>query len=138
LIAGRGSVPTVLVQQGTLRVGDPFIAGQVFGKVRAMFDDRGQAVTEVGPATPVEILGLQGVPQAGDTFQVVADITRAQSISSHRQQLTRQNALLSSTKRGIEALGEREIKSCSSSSKQTCKVLSKFSSQRFRNFQPTR
>jgi len=107
---GRGSVPTVLVQQGTLRIGDPFIAGQVFGKVRAMFDDRGQAVTEVGPATPVEILGLQGVPQAGDTFQVVADITRAQSISSHRQQLTRQNALLSSTKRGIEALGEREIK----------------------------
>ncbi len=107
---GRGSVPTVLVQQGTLRVGDPVIAGQVFGKVRAMFDDRGQSVAEAAPATPVEVLGLQGVPQAGDSFQVVADITRAQSISQHRQQLTRQNALLASTKRGIEALGEREVK----------------------------
>src|ERR671916_247224 len=62
---GRGAVATVLVQQGTLRVGDPFIVGQIFGKVRAMFDDRGQLVTEVGPATPVEVLGMQGVPQAG-------------------------------------------------------------------------
>ena len=107
---GRGSVPTVLVQQGTLRVGDPFIVGQVFGKVRAMFDDRGKAVEEAGPATPVEVLGLQGVPQAGDTFQVVADISRAQGISSHRQQISRQSALLQSTKRGIEALGVQEIK----------------------------
>src|SRR5256885_13409746 len=82
---GRGSVATVLVQQGTLRVHDPFIVGQIFGKVRAMFDDKGQAVTEVGPATPVEVLGLQGVPQAGESFQVVADITKAQSISHHRQ-----------------------------------------------------
>lgn len=107
---GRGAVATVLVQQGTLHVHDPFIAGQVFGKVRAMFDDRGNAVEEVGPSTPVEVLGLQGVPQAGDTFQVVADITRAQSISDHRQQLARQSALLQSTKRGIEALGQKEVK----------------------------
>jgi translation initiation factor IF-2 len=107
---GRGSVATVLVQQGTLRVHDPFIAGQVHGKVRAMFDDRGNAVSEVGPSTPVEVLGLQGVPQAGDTFQVVADIARAQSISEHRQQLARQSTLLQTTKRGIEALGEKEVK----------------------------
>ncbi len=107
---GRGAVATVLVQQGTLRIGDPFIVGQIFGKVRAMFNDRGEAVTEVGPATPVEVLGLQGVPQAGESFQVVADVTRAQQISHHRQMLTRQNALLQTTKRGIEALGETEVK----------------------------
>ncbi len=107
---GRGPVATVLVQQGTLRVGDPFIAGQIYGKVRAMFDDRGKSVTEAAPATPVEVLGLQAVPQAGDSLQVVSDITRAQSISQHRQQLQRQTTLLQSTKRGIEALGEREIK----------------------------
>jgi translation initiation factor IF-2 len=107
---GRGSVATVLVQQGTLRVGDPFIVGQIFGKVRAMFDDRGQPVTEAGPATPVEVLGLQGVPQAGETFQVVADITKAQQISHHRQMISRQNTLAQSTKRGIEALGQTEVK----------------------------
>ncbi|HEY9403764.1 MAG TPA: translation initiation factor IF-2, partial [Pyrinomonadaceae bacterium] len=107
---GRGSVATVLVQQGTLRVHDPFIAGQVFGKVRAMFDDKGTSITEAGPATPVEVLGLQGVPQAGESFQVVDDITRAQNISEHRQMVTRQNTLLQTTKRGIEALGEKEVK----------------------------
>jgi translation initiation factor IF-2 len=107
---GRGSVATVLVQQGTLRVHDPFIVGQIFGKVRAMFDDRGQAITEAGPAMPVEVLGLQGVPQAGESFQVVSDITKAQSISHHRQMLTRQNTLLQTTKRGIEALGQTEVK----------------------------
>src|SRR5438067_9069746 len=107
---GRGAVATALVQQGTLRVGDPFIVGQIFGKVRAMFNDRGEPVTEVGPATPVEVLGLQGVPQAGESFQVVADITRAQQISQHRQMLTRQQTLLQTTKRGIEALGQTEVK----------------------------
>jgi translation initiation factor IF-2 len=107
---GRGSVATALVQQGTLRVGDPFIVGQIFGKVRAMFNDRGEAVTEVGPATPVEVLGLQGVPQAGETFQVVADVGRAQQISGHRQAAERQRTLVKTTKRGIEALGETEVK----------------------------
>ena len=107
---GRGSVATALVQQGTLRVGDPFIVGQIFGKVRAMFNDRGEAVTEAGPATPVEVLGLQGVPQAGETFQVVADVTRAQQISGHRQAAERQRTLIKTTKRGIEALGETEVK----------------------------
>jgi translation initiation factor IF-2 len=107
---GRGAVATVLVQQGTLRVGEPFIVGQIFGKVRAMYDDRGNHIDEAGPATPVEVLGLQGVPQAGETFQVVADITKAQQISHHRQQVARQQTLAQTTKRGIEALGEAQVK----------------------------
>jgi translation initiation factor IF-2 len=107
---GRGAVATVLVQQGTLRIHDPFIVGQISGKVRAMFNDRGEPITEAGPATPVEVLGLQGVPQAGESFQVVSDITKAQSISQHRQMLSRQAALLQTTKRGIEALGQSEVK----------------------------
>jgi translation initiation factor IF-2 len=107
---GRGAVATVLVQQGTLRVHEPFIVGQIFGRVRAMFNDKGEAITEAGPATPVEVLGLQGVPQAGDSLQVVADIARAQQISGHRTMLNRQATLLQTTKRGIEALGESEVK----------------------------
>src|SRR3989475_1766553 len=107
---GRGAVATALVQQGTLRIRDPFIVGQIFGKVRAMFNDRGEQVTVAGPATPVEVLGLQGVPQAGETFQVVADVTRAQQISHHRQSVERQRTLVKTTKRGIEALGETEVK----------------------------
>src|SRR5215212_7807254 len=107
---GRGAVATVLVQQGTLRVGAPFIVGQIFGKVRAMYDDRGNHIDEAGPATPVEVLGLPGVPEAGETFQVVADITKAQQISHHRQMVARQQTLAQTTKRGIEALGEAQVK----------------------------
>jgi translation initiation factor IF-2 len=107
---GRGPVATVLVQQGTLHTQEPFIVGQISGKVRAMFNDRGEPVIEAPPATPVEVLGLAGVPQAGESFQVVADIARAQQISQHRQMLSRQAALLQSTKRGIEALGQSEVK----------------------------
>jgi translation initiation factor IF-2 len=107
---GRGAVATVLVQQGTLRTHDPFIVGQISGRVRAMFNDRGEPIIEAGPATPVEVLGLQGVPQAGESLQVVSDITKAQSISQHRQMLSRQATLLQTTKRGIEALGESEVK----------------------------
>jgi len=107
---GRGAVATALVQQGTMHVGDPFIVGQFSGKVRAMFSDRGEIVTEAGPATPVEILGMQGVPQAGDTFQVVSDIERAQTIAGQRQMHARQAALVKTTKRGIESLGQAEVK----------------------------
>lgn len=107
---GRGAVATVLVQQGTLHVHEPFIVGQIFGRVRAMFNDKGESITEAAPATPVEVLGLQGVPQAGESFQVVADIARAQQISGHRTMLNRQATLLQTTKRGIEALGESEVK----------------------------
>ncbi|MEZ5344077.1 MAG: translation initiation factor IF-2 [Pyrinomonadaceae bacterium] len=107
---GRGAVGTVLIQQGTLRVGDPFIVGQYYGKVRAMFSDRGEKIDEVEPATPVEVLGLQGVPQAGDIFQAVSDIDKAQGIANQRQQQARQIAMLKTTKRGIESLGLADIK----------------------------
>jgi translation initiation factor IF-2 len=107
---GRGAVGTILVQQGTLKVGDPFIVGQYYGKVRAMFSDRGEIIAEAPPATPVEVLGLQGVPQAGDTFQVVSDIEKAVSIAGQRQMQARQLAMLKTTKRGIESLGMAEVK----------------------------
>ncbi len=89
---GRGPVATVLVQNGTLRTGDVFICGAVYGKVRAMFDDRGRSVKEAGPATPVEVLGLQGVPEAGDHFQV-ADEAKARHIVEYRQTKLREASL---------------------------------------------
>jgi translation initiation factor IF-2 len=101
---GRGAVATLLVQQGTLKVGDPFIAGQVFGRVRAMFDDRGRPVETAGPSTPVEVLGLQGVPHAGDQLQVVQDPTQAQNIASQRQMQARQAAIARTSARGLEQL----------------------------------
>jgi translation initiation factor IF-2 len=101
---GRGSVATVLVQQGTMKVGDPFIVGEVFGRVRAMFNDRGQAITEAGPATPVEVLGLQGVPHAGDQLQVVKDATQAQNIANQRQMQARQAAIGRTSARSLEQL----------------------------------
>ncbi|MFV0387665.1 MAG: translation initiation factor IF-2 [Pyrinomonadaceae bacterium] len=107
---GRGSVATVLVQQGTMRVGDPFIVGQFYGRVRAMFSDRGERIDDAPPATPVEVLGLQGVPGAGDVIQVVSDIDKAQGIANQRQQHARQVAMLKTTKRGIESLGLADIK----------------------------
>ena len=101
---GRGAVGTVLVQQGTLKVGDPFIAGQVFGRVRAMFDDRGRSVERAGPSTPVEVLGLQGVPLAGDQLQVVQDATQAQHIANQRQMQARLAAIARTSARGLEQL----------------------------------
>ena len=81
---GRGPVATILVQNGTLKAGDFFICGAVFGKVRAMFDDRGRPVIDAPPSTPVEVLGLQGVPDAGDHFQVT-DEAKARHIVEYRQ-----------------------------------------------------
>jgi translation initiation factor IF-2 len=89
---GRGPVATVLVQNGTLRPGDFFVCGSVFGKVRAMFDDRGRAVKDAPPSTPVEVLGLQGVPEAGDHFQV-ADEAKARHIVEYRQNKQRDAAM---------------------------------------------
>jgi len=89
---GRGPVATVLVQNGTLRVGDVFIVGAVYGKVRAMFNDRGQAIKDAAPSTPVEVLGLQGVPEAGDQFQV-ADEAKARHIVEYRQAKQREASL---------------------------------------------
>jgi translation initiation factor IF-2 len=92
---GRGPVATVLVQNGTLHVGDVFVCGAVYGKVRALFNDRGQVIKEAAPATPVEVLGLQGVPEAGDQFQV-ADEAKARHIVEYRQAKLREAALAKS------------------------------------------
>jgi translation initiation factor IF-2 len=89
---GRGPVATVLVQTGTLNAGDVFICGAVYGKVRAMFDDHGRPVKSAGPSTPVEVLGLQGAPEAGDQFQV-ADEARARHIVEFRQGKLREASL---------------------------------------------
>jgi translation initiation factor IF-2 len=93
---GRGPVATVLVQNGTLATGDFFLCGAVFGKVRALFDYRGQLVKEALPSTPVEVLGLQGVPEAGDHFQV-ADEARARHITDYRQAKRREAAMARTT-----------------------------------------
>ncbi|MFN7944753.1 MAG: translation initiation factor IF-2 [Blastocatellia bacterium] len=104
---GRGAVATVLIQNGTLRVGEPFIVGNYFGKVRALMDDRLRRIHDSGPATPVEILGLEGVPQAGDQFQVVADVAKAQQISSYRQSKARMSALARTAARGLDQLAQQ-------------------------------
>ena len=84
---GRGTVSTVLIQRGVLRIGDSFVAGIFPGKVRSMFDDRGQRVNEAGPSMPVEILGITGVPQAGDPFQVTENEKLARQVGDKRQEL---------------------------------------------------
>ncbi len=101
---GRGPVPTVLVRNGTLRVGDYFICGAVFGKVRAMFDDRGQPVREAEPSTPVEVLGLESLPEAGDEFQVVTDTAKAKQIVLYREAKARDAALAKSSRLTLEQL----------------------------------
>jgi translation initiation factor IF-2 len=90
---GRGPVATVLVQDGTLHVGDNFIAGPVVGKVRALIDDRGKPVRSAGPSTPVEVLGLASLPQPGDPFQTVADAAKARQIATFRQTQAKDRAL---------------------------------------------
>jgi translation initiation factor IF-2 len=104
---GRGAVATVLIGNGTLKVGDPFIAGDYLGKVRAMMDDLGRRIEEAGPATPVEVIGLEGVPSAGDQFQVVSDVVKAQRISSYRQSKARASAMGQTAARGLDHLTER-------------------------------
>ncbi|HEY0115574.1 MAG TPA: translation initiation factor IF-2, partial [Allosphingosinicella sp.] len=84
---GRGPLATVLVQRGTLRVGDIFVVGPISGKVRAMIDDKGKQVKEAGPSVPVEVLGLSGVPSAGDTLTVVENEARAREVAAYRQSL---------------------------------------------------
>ncbi|WP_306638913.1 translation initiation factor IF-2 [Pseudarthrobacter siccitolerans] len=96
---GRGSVATVLVQSGTLRVGDTIVAGTAHGRVRAMFDDDGSALTEAGPSRPVQVLGLSNVPRAGDTFFVTADERTARQIAEKREAADRNAALAKRRKR---------------------------------------
>lgn len=104
---GRGYVATVLVQNGTLRVGDVILAGTNYGKVKAMFNERNQRVKEAGPATPVLILGLNGAPQAGDTFNVLATEQEARDIASKREQLQRELSMRTTKRLGLEELGRR-------------------------------
>ena len=87
---GRGTVATVLVQTGTLRVGDPFVCGKEYGKVRAMANERGQRVKEAGPSTPVEVTGWSGAPMAGDVFRVVESESKAREIGQRRQLVARE------------------------------------------------
>jgi translation initiation factor IF-2 len=104
---GRGAVATVLVQNGTLRSGDSFIMGNTFGKVRAMFDDRGRPTSEAVPSTPVEILGLEGMPDAGDTVLVVADRDKAKGIAQYRKMKERESQLAKSSRVSLEGLAEQ-------------------------------
>ena len=104
---GRGPVATVLVQNGTLNAGDNFVVGNVYGKVRAMFDDRGAALQSAPPSTPVEILGMEGLPQAGDQFVVVADRDKARGISEYREQKAREATLAKSSRVSLEGLAEQ-------------------------------
>ncbi|MCL5005808.1 MAG: translation initiation factor IF-2 [Acidobacteria bacterium] len=104
---GRGPVATVIVQNGTLHVGNSFIVGAIYGKVRAMFDDRGRPCTEAPPSTAVEILGLDDVPQAGDRMQALEDTTKARQISVHRQTKLREAALAKSARLTLEQLHEQ-------------------------------
>jgi translation initiation factor IF-2 len=104
---GRGPVATVLVQNGTLNAGDNFVVGNVYGKVRAMFDDRGGVLQSAPPSTPVEILGMEGLPQAGDQFVVVADRDKARGISEYREQKAREAALAKSSRVSLEGLAEQ-------------------------------
>jgi translation initiation factor IF-2 len=104
---GRGPVGTILVQNGTLRAGDNFVVGNVYGKVRAMFDDRGKPLKEAAPSTPVEIIGLEGLPQAGDQFVVVTDREKARDISEYREQKFREATLAKSSRVSLEGLAEQ-------------------------------
>ena len=102
--AGRGNIATVLVQSGTLRVGDVFFAGAAYGRVRSMHDDRGRKLSEAPPATPVEVTGFEDLPQAGDLFQVSADEAKARSVVSFRREREREKAAAGSQKLSLDQL----------------------------------
>ena len=101
---GRGTVATLLVQKGTLKVGDILIAGSEWGRVRALLDDRGRSVETASPATPVEVLGLQGTPQAGDTFVVVESEARAREIAEFRAHRHRQHQMAAAKRGTLEQM----------------------------------
>jgi translation initiation factor IF-2 len=104
---GRGPVATVLVRNGTLHVGDSFICGAVFGKVRAMQNDRGMQVRKAEPSMPVEVLGLDSLPEVGDDFQVVTDTAKAKQIVNFREQRAREAALAKSSRITLEQLHQQ-------------------------------
>jgi translation initiation factor IF-2 len=104
---GRGPVATVLIQEGTLRLGEYFVVGQFSGKVRAMLDDKGRKIKEAGPAIPVEVQGLSGVPSAGDEFVVVTDEKMARSVSQVRALKARESELGATSKISLDRLFEQ-------------------------------
>lgn len=104
---GRGYVTTLLVEGGTLKIGDPILAGHHSGRVKAMFNERGQKVNEAGPATPVSLLGFEGAPNAGDKFNVMEDEREARNIALKRQQLQREQSLRTKKHLTIEEIGRR-------------------------------
>jgi len=104
---GRGYVSTILVQGGTLKIGDYLLAGQCSGKVKAMHDERGNKVMEIGPGTPISILGLDGAPQAGDKFNVFEDEREAKAIASKRTQLQREQSVRTQRHITLDEIGRR-------------------------------
>jgi len=105
--SGRGAVATVLVREGTLRAGDPVVCGMHYGRIRAMLDDRGNQLESAGPSIPVEIVGLSGVPMAGDEFLALKDERNAKQVSEHRQQKQRSKELAQSSRLSLDKLYER-------------------------------
>jgi translation initiation factor IF-2 len=107
LDSGRGPVATLLIQEGTLHSGEPAVCGLYFGKIRAMLNDQGKTISKAGPAMPVEILGLNGVPMAGDEFIALADEKDAKQVSQHRVQKQRAKELAKSSRLSLEKLFEK-------------------------------
>jgi translation initiation factor IF-2 len=101
---GRGPVATVLVQEGTLKGGDPFVCGTEYGRIRAMVDDKGQRIESAGPSTPVEILGLGGVPEAGDVFVAIQDDAKARQVAEHRRSKQREAEMAKTAKVSLDDL----------------------------------
>jgi len=104
---GRGYVSTILVQEGTLKIGNFMLAGKHSGKVKAMFDERGNSMIEAGPSTPVSILGLDGAPQAGDKFHIFEDEKEAKQIASKRSQLQREQSVRTQRHITLDEIGRR-------------------------------
>ena len=104
---GRGYLATILVQDGTVKVGDVIISGSYYGRVKAMFNERGQKVNEAGPSTPVSLLGLNGAPAAGEKFNVMADEKEAKSIANRREQLIRIQGIKTQKHLTLEEIGRR-------------------------------
>jgi translation initiation factor IF-2 len=103
----RGAIATVLVKEGTLRLGDLVVAGEAYGKLRAMLGDKGQIINEAGPSTPVELLGLEGVPDAGELFNVVADEKSAKALVEHRRELRKRKEASANTRVSLENILDR-------------------------------
>ena len=104
---GRGYVATIMVQSGTLRVGDVLLSGTYTGRVKAMFDENGKKVIEAGPSTPVQVLGLNGAPQAGDSFNVMDDDRSAREIANKREQLQRMQGIMTQKHITLDEIGRR-------------------------------